>query len=65
VRNWVSQSLLFNGSRLCRYAADRLENLQFSEGELRAIVEEARNAGVYCAAHAYTDAAGGVVCSFE
>jgi imidazolonepropionase-like amidohydrolase len=50
---------------LCRYAADRLENLQFSEGELRAIVEEARNAGVYCAAHAYTDAAGGVVCSFE
>ena len=33
---------------------DRLENLQFSEEELRAIVEEAKNAGVYCAAHAYT-----------
>lgn len=36
---------------------DRLENLQFSEDELRAIVEEADNAGVYCAAHAYTDVA--------
>ena len=36
---------------------DRLENLQFSEEELRAIVEEASNAGVYCAAHAYTDVA--------
>lgn len=36
---------------------DRLENLQFSEEELRAIVEEANNAGVYCAAHAYTDEA--------
>ena len=36
---------------------DRLEQLQFSEEELRIICEEARNAGVYCAAHAYTDEA--------
>ena len=36
---------------------DRLENLQFSEEELRAIVEEANNAKIYCAAHAYTDEA--------
>ena len=33
---------------------DRLENLQFSEEELRAIIEEANNAKIYCAAHAYT-----------
>ena len=32
---------------------DRLQNLQFSEEELRAIVEEANNAKIYCAAHAY------------
>jgi len=36
---------------------DRLENLQFSEDELRAIVNEASNANIYCAAHAYTDEA--------
>lgn len=36
---------------------DRLENLQFSEEELLAIVEEASNAKVYVAAHAYTDEA--------
>ena len=36
---------------------DRLQNLQFSEEELRAIVEEANNAKIYCAAHAYTDEA--------
>ena len=36
---------------------DRLENLQFSEEELRAIIEEANNAKIYCAAHAYTDEA--------
>ena len=33
---------------------DRLENLQFSEEELKCIVEEARNAGIYACAHAYT-----------
>ena len=36
---------------------DRLEQLQFSEEELRAIVSEANNAKIYCAAHAYTDEA--------
>ena len=36
---------------------DRLENLQFSEEELNAIVEEAKNAKIYCCAHAYTDEA--------
>jgi imidazolonepropionase-like amidohydrolase len=36
---------------------DRLENLQFSEEELKAIVEEAKNAKIYCCAHAYTDEA--------
>ena len=36
---------------------DRLENLQFSEEELNAIVEEATNAKIYCCAHAYTDEA--------
>ena len=36
---------------------DRLENLQFSETELLAICDDARNAGVYVAAHAYTDEA--------
>jgi len=36
---------------------DRLENLQFSEEELKCIVEEARNAGIYACAHAYTDEA--------
>jgi imidazolonepropionase-like amidohydrolase len=33
---------------------DRLANLQFSEAELAAVVEEARNAGIYVCAHAYT-----------
>lgn len=33
---------------------DRLTNLQFAEEEIRAIVEEARNAGAYVSAHAYT-----------
>lgn len=36
---------------------DRLENLQFSQAELVAICDDARNAGVYVAAHAYTDEA--------
>lgn len=36
---------------------DRLENLQFSEEEILAVVEEAKNAGIYVAAHAYTDRA--------
>ncbi|WP_427184194.1 amidohydrolase family protein [Bordetella bronchialis] len=33
---------------------DRIDNLQFSEEEIQAIVEEARNAGIYVAAHVYT-----------
>jgi len=33
---------------------DRLANLQFSGEEIAAIVEEARNAGTYVCAHAYT-----------
>ena len=33
---------------------DRIENVQFSEAELKAAVEEAQNAGLYVAAHSYT-----------
>ncbi len=36
---------------------DRIDNLQFSEEELRAAVEEAEMAGVYVMAHTYTAAA--------
>ncbi|KAG2437254.1 hypothetical protein HXX76_005917 [Chlamydomonas incerta] len=36
---------------------DRLTNTQFSESELKAIVEEAEAAGTYVCAHAYTPAA--------
>ncbi|KAG0624858.1 hypothetical protein M758_2G009900 [Ceratodon purpureus] len=36
---------------------DRLVNLQFSADEIAAIVEEARHAGTYVCAHAYTAAA--------
>lgn len=37
--------------------ADELDTTQFSLGELRAAVEEARAAGTYVLAHAYSDAA--------
>lgn len=33
---------------------DRIDNLQFSEEEIRAAVEEAEMAGLYCMAHTYT-----------
>jgi imidazolonepropionase-like amidohydrolase len=33
---------------------DRITNLQFSEDEIRAAVDEAAMAGLYCMAHAYT-----------
>lgn len=33
---------------------DRIDSLQYSEGELQVVVEEARAAGRYVAAHAYT-----------
>ena len=33
---------------------DRIDNLQYSEEEIRAIVDEANHAGVYVMAHAYT-----------
>ena len=36
---------------------DRINSLQYSEGELRAVVEEAQAADRYVAAHAYTPAA--------
>ncbi len=36
---------------------DPIHALQFSRDELRAVVEEATNAGTYVAAHVYTDAA--------
>lgn len=36
---------------------DPIHALQYSEDEIRAAVEEARNAGTYVAAHLYTDAA--------
>lgn len=37
----------------CASPADRLDSVQFSDEELRAIVAEATAAGLYCAAHAY------------
>eukprot|EP00898_Chlorokybus_atmophyticus_P007063 jgi/Chlat1/7358/Chrsp59S06960 len=36
---------------------DRLENVQFAEDELRALVEVAESSGAYVSAHAYTPAA--------
>ncbi|HEY4203157.1 MAG TPA: amidohydrolase family protein [Devosiaceae bacterium] len=36
---------------------DPIESIQFSKDEIRAIVEEAENAGIYVSAHLYTDAA--------
>lgn len=36
---------------------DRVDSLQYSEGEMRAAVEEAEDAGRYVAAHAYTPGA--------
>jgi imidazolonepropionase-like amidohydrolase len=36
---------------------DPIESIQFSREEITAIVEEAENAGLYVAAHLYTDAA--------
>lgn len=38
----------------CASPTDRLDSVQFSDEELRAIVEEAAHAKLYCAAHAYT-----------
>jgi imidazolonepropionase-like amidohydrolase len=38
----------------CASPTDRLDSVQFSDEELRAIVEEAAAAKLYCAAHAYT-----------
>jgi imidazolonepropionase-like amidohydrolase len=37
----------------CASPTDKLDSVQFSDEELRAIVEEATAAKVYCAAHAY------------
>lgn len=36
---------------------DPIESLQYSRDEIRAVVEEAENAGIYVSAHLYTDAA--------
>ncbi|WP_159499688.1 amidohydrolase family protein [Microbacterium sp. 18062] len=36
---------------------DRIDSAQFAEEEIRAAVEEARNAGIYVTGHAYTPAA--------
>jgi imidazolonepropionase-like amidohydrolase len=41
----------------CSSLTDRIGSLQYSEEEIRAAVEEAGAADVYCAAHAYTAAA--------
>ncbi|TDP91037.1 metal-dependent hydrolase family protein [Labedaea rhizosphaerae] len=41
----------------CASPTDRIDSLQFSDEELRAIVDEAARAGLYCAGHAYTAAA--------
>jgi imidazolonepropionase-like amidohydrolase len=41
----------------CASPTDRIDSLQFSDEELRAIVDEAERANLYCAGHAYTAAA--------
>nr|WP_296775830.1 amidohydrolase family protein [Rhodococcus sp. (in: high G+C Gram-positive bacteria)] len=38
----------------CASPTDRVDSLQFSDDELRAIVDEAASANLYCAGHAYT-----------
>ena len=53
VRRGASHIKLF-ASGGCASPTDRLDSVQFSDEELRAIVGEAANAGLYCAAHAYT-----------
>lgn len=41
----------------CSSLTDRIDAPQYSDEEIRAAVEEASAAGVYCGAHAYTEAA--------
>lgn len=41
----------------CSSHADRIDSLQFSADEIRAAVQEATAAGIYCGGHAYTTAA--------
>lgn len=38
----------------CASLTDRIDALQFSDEEVSSAVEEARQAGIYCAGHAYT-----------
>lgn len=46
----------FMGSGGVSSTGDALESFQFSEDEVRAILEETRNHGVYCTAHVIPDA---------
>ena len=46
----------FMGSGGVSSTADSLDSFQFSEDEVRAIVEETENHGVYCTAHVIADA---------
>lgn len=41
----------------CSSYTDRIDSLQFSDEEIRAAVQEATAAGIYCGGHAYTTAA--------
>jgi imidazolonepropionase-like amidohydrolase len=49
-----AQHIKVHASGGCASPTDRLDSVQFSGEELRAIVEEAAAAKLYCAAHAYT-----------
>jgi imidazolonepropionase-like amidohydrolase len=49
-----AQHIKLHASGGCASPTDRLDSVQFSDEELRAIVEEAAAARLYCAAHAYT-----------
>ncbi|CDP50014.1 Amidohydrolase [Devosia sp. DBB001] len=61
----VAREMIKGGARFIKIMAnggvsspnDPIESIQFSRDEIRAIVEEAENAGIYVSAHVYTDAA--------
>ncbi|KFL28246.1 peptidase M38 [Devosia sp. 17-2-E-8] len=61
----VAREMIKGGAKFIKIMAnggvsspnDPIESIQFSRDEIRAIVEEAENAGIYVSAHVYTDAA--------
>ncbi|AKR54837.1 peptidase M38 [Devosia sp. H5989] len=61
----VAREMIKGGAKFIKIMAnggvsspnDPIESIQFSRDEILAMVEEAENAGIYVAAHVYTDAA--------